>query len=296
MARRTPGRPRPAWGSFRTSGQQQHLSRVFALLVFSLRPATNTLVEGRSSRADVHEGDRGLVKNFWAGVSVGVTNVFGYSGCSACENALDFVFDTADDDAYDAYDDDGGGLAPTTVKIVGMGLGRTGSTSLAMAFDVLGYHPYHDDELNRVPMPAGSGDAEVERMWLDHFDRVGRAGFDVSFRTPLGVALQKGTKVILTVRDDAGEHKQPRAHTATAAHNEHRGGVLLRKHRHIRVARTCRHVRCAKGRLSDPATPAGSQHSCQPTVKLHILPLASMEFSSGGGVVRGRRVQQQAFA
>ena len=47
MARRTPGRPRPAWGSFRTSGQQQHLSRVFALLVFSLRPATNTLVEGR---------------------------------------------------------------------------------------------------------------------------------------------------------------------------------------------------------------------------------------------------------
>ena len=205
MARRTPGRPQPARGSSQTSGLL--LSRVFTFLVFTLLPPTNTLVEGRSSRADVHEGDRGLFKNFWAGVSVGVTNAISYSGCSACENVLDFVVNTEDDDDGD----DDGGLAPTTVKIVGMGLGRTGSTSLAMAFDVLGYHPYHDDELSRVPMPAESDDdpltdAEVERMWLDHFDRVGQAGFDVSFRTPLDVALKKGAKVILTVRDDADKY------------------------------------------------------------------------------------------
>ena len=31
-------------------------------------------------------------------------------------------------------------------------------------------------------------------------------------------------------------------------------------------------LRKAKGQ-SDPTTPAGSQHSCQPTAKLHILPL-----------------------
>ena len=45
---------------------------------------------------------------------------------------------------------------------------------------------------------------------------------------------------------------------------------------------------------SDPATPAGSQHQCQPTVKLYITP--SMDISSGKGVVRGRGVQQLAFA
>ena len=47
---------------------------------------------------------------------------------------------------------------------------------------------------------------------------------------------------------------------------------------------------------SDPATPAGSRCSCQPAVNLHTLPLASMKFSSGKGVVRGRGVQQTAFA
>ena len=44
-----------------------------------------------------------------------------------------------------------------------------------------------------------------------------------------------------------------------------------------------------------PTPPAGSQHSCQPTVKLYILPLV-WGFSSGEGVVRGRRGQQLEFA
>ena len=184
-----------------------HPRVTFTLLVFSLRSPTNTLVEGRNSRADVHEGDRGPFKNFWAGVSVGFTNAIYYSGCGACENALDFLVNNEDYDDDDDRDDDG--LAPTTVKIVGVGLGRTGSTSLAMAFDILGHHPYHDDELDRVAMPRDFGDgnlADRERAWLDHFDRVGQAGFDVSFRAPLDVALKKGVKVILTVRDDAGAY------------------------------------------------------------------------------------------
>ena len=43
------------------------------------------------------------------------------------------------------------------------------------------------------------------------------------------------------------------------------------------------------------APPAGSRHSCQPTVKLHILP-HGMKFSSGKGVVRGCGGQQLEFA
>ena len=43
---------------------------------------------------------------------------------------------------------------------------------------------------------------------------------------------------------------------------------------------------CQQEKLhSAPTPPVGSQHSCQPTVKLHILP-HSMDFSSGNGVVR----------
>ena len=43
------------------------------------------------------------------------------------------------------------------------------------------------------------------------------------------------------------------------------------------------------------APPAGSRHSCQPILKLHILP-HSMNFSSGKGVVRGCEGQQLEFA
>ena len=50
--------------------------------------------------------------------------------------------------------------------------------------------------------------------------------------------------------------------------------------------------------MSAPTPPVGSQHSCQPTVKLHMLPLVWI-FSSGKGLVRGRRGhrgQQLGFA
>ena len=46
---------------------------------------------------------------------------------------------------------------------------------------------------------------------------------------------------------------------------------------------------------SDPTPPVGSQYSCQPTVKLHILSLVWI-FTSWKGVVRGRRGQQLGFA
>ena len=45
---------------------------------------------------------------------------------------------------------------------------------------------------------------------------------------------------------------------------------------------------------STPAPPVGSQHSFQPTVQLHTLPLAWIS-PSGNGVVRGRRGQQLEF-
>ena len=45
---------------------------------------------------------------------------------------------------------------------------------------------------------------------------------------------------------------------------------------------------------SAPTPPAGSQHSCQPTVNSMYYP--SMDVSSGKGVVRGRRGQQLEFA
>ena len=203
------------------------LATVAVLFAFSLAPAN--WVMARESRADFNEGDRGAFRNRCSGVSIGIANLFYYTGCDACGEAWWYFFDS--DGAGGLDDDDRTPLAPTTVTVVGMGLGRTGSTSLAMAFETLGYHPYHDDELEEVRMPGhgeyeggceggagarrGAGstnppddedDVTEEQWacrWIEHFDRVGAAGYDVSFRASLTAALERGAKVILTVRDDA---------------------------------------------------------------------------------------------
>ena len=54
------------------------------------------------------------------------------------------------------------------------------------------------------------------------------------------------------------------------------------------------HIRCRCGEQNAPTPPVGSQHSCQPTVKLHILPLVWI-FPLGKGSI-GRRGQQLVFS
>ena len=50
---------------------------------------------------------------------------------------------------------------PTTIKVVCVGLGRTGTTSLAIAFDMLGHHSYHDDQLLEVAFDDDEDDEEM---------------------------------------------------------------------------------------------------------------------------------------
>ena len=57
--------------------------------------------------------------------------------------------------------DDDEDWPPTKVEVVCVGLGRTGTTSLAIAFDMLGHHSYHDDQLLELAFHDDEDDEEM---------------------------------------------------------------------------------------------------------------------------------------
>lgn len=93
---------------------------------------------------------------------------------------------------------------PKTMKVVVVGLGRTGTTSFVVALKKLGYTPAHDDDLPQTAdvlsgMLDGSISTEVGTQEL------GQRGFDSAFLTTHSyvewLATQSDIKVILTLRD-----------------------------------------------------------------------------------------------
>lgn len=92
---------------------------------------------------------------------------------------------------------------PTRVKVNVVGLGRTGTTSLAAALDTLGYHVVHDEETGSLWDLYGayySGEIDEDRL----HERIGDRGYDVLFRfnTYKWASRHEDVKVILTTRDD----------------------------------------------------------------------------------------------
>jgi len=95
----------------------------------------------------------------------------------------------------------------TTIQIAGLGLARTGSTSLVVALEHLGYTAVHDDE--QVELTDLSHYWEEDIIDGDEFhDILGKRGYNATFKTANyeWVARHPEIKAILTVRDSADSY------------------------------------------------------------------------------------------
>jgi len=91
----------------------------------------------------------------------------------------------------------------TEIKVAGLGLGRTGSTSLVMALEILGYVVMHDDEqTEETDLYAAYEDDMFDDDRLHEI--LGLRGYNATFKTAdyEWVAEHAEVKGILTVRDD----------------------------------------------------------------------------------------------
>eukprot|EP00567_Pseudictyota_dubia_P015289 CAMPEP_0197441448 /NCGR_PEP_ID=MMETSP1175-20131217/7711_1 /TAXON_ID=1003142 /ORGANISM="Triceratium dubium, Strain CCMP147" /LENGTH=296 /DNA_ID=CAMNT_0042971721 /DNA_START=108 /DNA_END=995 /DNA_ORIENTATION=+ len=91
---------------------------------------------------------------------------------------------------------------PTHLQVQFAGLGRTGTTSLAAAMDILGYRVVHDDEAQAVMDLFGAsyrGEINEEEL----HDEIGKRGFNCSFlyNDYKWAAKQPHIKVVLNGRD-----------------------------------------------------------------------------------------------
>jgi hypothetical protein len=105
------------------------------------------------------------------------------------------------DDYPEEWDDDENTSA-TKIQIVLIGLGRTGSTSLVIALEILGYSVFHDEEYRKS--------ADLYEQWDkdiidedDYHEELGNRGYNVSAKSASldWARTQPDVKVILTVRD-----------------------------------------------------------------------------------------------
>ena len=106
-----------------------------------------------------------------------------------------FVIDPADEEDQ------------TEIKIVGLGLGRTGTTSLVVALEILGYVAVHDDEQTELTDLYAAEDRE--EIDMDEFHEIlGLRGYNATFKTAGydWVERHPEVKAILTVRDDPDKY------------------------------------------------------------------------------------------
>mmetsp|Transcript_17068 Transcript_17068/g.24027 ORF Transcript_17068/g.24027 Transcript_17068/m.24027 type:complete len:340 (+) Transcript_17068:78-1097(+) len=90
----------------------------------------------------------------------------------------------------------------TSIQVIGLGLGRTGTTSLVMALEILGYTVVHDDEQTELTDLYAA--LEEELIEMDEFHEIlGLRGYNATFKTADydWVVKHPEVKAILTVRD-----------------------------------------------------------------------------------------------
>lgn len=95
----------------------------------------------------------------------------------------------------------------TFIKVVGLGLGRTGTTSLVIALEILGFTPVHDDEQTEITDLYQA--LEKEQISMDEFHEIlGLRGYNATFKTASyeWVAEHPEVKAILTVRDSPDQY------------------------------------------------------------------------------------------
>ena len=134
---------------------------------------------------------------FLKGAYVGYETLLSLLGFDALEAVIHDDDVAFDDIVHPAPPED-----QTTLQIVGLGLARTGSTSLVMALEQLGYTAVHDDEQVEL--------TDIYYYWeegiidSDQFhDILGRRGYNATFKSAgyKWVAQHPEVKAILTVRD-----------------------------------------------------------------------------------------------
>jgi len=115
------------------------------------------------------------------------------------------------DEEVNAYMNDDGDLTigameneedQTTIQIVALGLGRTGSTSLAIALEILKYTVIHDDEHTEITDLMDA--IEEEDIDDDYMHEIlGLRGYNATFKTAgyKYVAKHPEIKAILSIRD-----------------------------------------------------------------------------------------------
>ena len=95
----------------------------------------------------------------------------------------------------------------TNIQIVGLGLGRTGTTSLVIALEMLGYGVVHDDEqVELTDLFAAESRGDID---MDEFHVIlGLRGYNVTMKTANyeWVAKHPEVKAILTVRDNPDKY------------------------------------------------------------------------------------------
>lgn len=115
----------------------------------------------------------------------------------------------------------------TEMKVVGLGLGRTGTTSVTMALEILGYTVVHDDEQTQLTdlyyYLYGDEEEEEDEDYdeedeeeMKYYDGIedrfheilGLRGYNATFKTasPRFVARHENVKAILTIRDNPDKY------------------------------------------------------------------------------------------
>lgn len=146
--------------------------------------------------SNLQEQDNARWKSLSQGVYVGFETLLALMGYYEEEEVKESM--KSGDLNIDAEDEEN----QTTIQIVGLGLGRTGTTSVAMAMEFLQYTVVHDDEQTEI---TDLYDAEEEEdIDADEMHEIlGLRGFNATFKTASyrWVADHPEVKAIVTVRD-----------------------------------------------------------------------------------------------
>jgi len=148
------------------------------------------------------EIDKSKFARFLAGTLEGFETVRALMGFYGEGNEKDFKNDFKND----RFDNDRIDNSATTIQVAVLGLGRTGTTSLALAMETLGYRVIHDDE--HVLLTDIYHLNEEEEITDDEFHEIaGRRGFNATFKTgKIWVSRHPEVRAILTVRDSADSY------------------------------------------------------------------------------------------
>eukprot|EP00729_Bicosta_minor_P001771 gene1771-14111_t len=172
-------------------------------------------VAGRPT--DFDEASTSYMHRFVTGMSVGLGDIITFTGVFAKEE--DKVRDNADVDFYRQWYDEALNKGmhtklldaqpkskQSTIQVVGLGLGRTGSTSVALALGKLGFLSIHDDE--QPDLAEEFWAEEVGAITKDQLHQLfGMYGYNASFKTDYHwVAKHPEVKAILTVRDSPDKY------------------------------------------------------------------------------------------